>query len=106
MRSLVNVTNVLCRKVPQYLLSRMESIAGLEMGMNTRNMVHQQDAHQMVLEGRILAMCTELKVTLLLPSTEGGAYEVLNYRITVDFFENYRNTVIEYLYKYRHRSIF
>ena len=26
--------------------------------------------------------------------------------ITVDFFENYRNTVIKLLYKYRHRSIF
>ena len=36
----------------------------------------------------------------------GGAYEVLDYRIIVDFFENYRNTVIKYLYKYRHRSIF
>ena len=34
-----------------------------------------------------------------------GAYEVLDYRITVDFFENYRNTVIKFLYKYRHRSI-
>ena len=33
-------------------------------------------------------------------------YEVLNYRITCDFFENYRNTVINFLYKYRHRSIF
>ena len=35
-----------------------------------------------------------------------GAYEVLNYRITVDFFRNYRDTVIKFLYKYRHRSIF
>ena len=37
---------------------------------------------------------------------DGGAYEVLNYRITVDFFENYRNTVIKFLSKYRHCSIF
>ena len=36
----------------------------------------------------------------------GRAYEVLNYRITVDFFKNYRNTVIKFLYKYRYRSIF
>ena len=36
----------------------------------------------------------------------GGAYEVLNYRITVDFFENYRDTVIKFFYKYRHRSVF
>ena len=36
----------------------------------------------------------------------GGANEVFDYRITVDFFENYRNTVIEFLYNYRHRSIF
>ena len=35
-----------------------------------------------------------------------GAYDVLNYRITVDFFKNYRNTVIKFLYEYRHRSIF
>ena len=35
-----------------------------------------------------------------------GAYEVLNERITVDFFENYHNTVIKFLYKYHHRSIF
>ena len=35
-----------------------------------------------------------------------GACEVLNYRITVDFFENYRDTVITFLYKYRHHSIF
>ena len=27
----------------------------------------------------------------------GGAYEILNYRITVDFFDNYRNTVIKFL---------
>ena len=40
------------------------------------------------------------------PLPGGWAYEVLNYRITVDFFENYRNTVINFLYKYRHRSIF
>ena len=36
----------------------------------------------------------------------GGAYKVLNYRVTVDFFENYRNNVIKFLYKYRYRSIF
>ena len=35
-----------------------------------------------------------------------GAFEVLNYRITVGFFENYRNTVINFFYEYRHRSIF
>ena len=34
------------------------------------------------------------------------AYEILNYRITVDFFENYCNTIIKFLYNYRHRSIF
>ena len=34
-----------------------------------------------------------------------GAYNVLNYRIAVDFFENYCSTVIKFLYKYRHRSI-
>ena len=37
---------------------------------------------------------------------EKGAYEVLNYSITIDFNENYRNTVIKFSYKYRHRSIF
>ena len=37
---------------------------------------------------------------------QGGAYEVLNYRITVHFFENYRRTVIEFSYNYRHRCIF
>ena len=36
----------------------------------------------------------------------GGAHEVLKYRITVDFFANYRNTVIKFLWKYHHRSIF
>ena len=35
-----------------------------------------------------------------------GAYEVLNYRILVDFFENYRDTVIKFLYNYRHRCNF
>ena len=35
-----------------------------------------------------------------------GAYKFLNYRITVDVFENYRNTVIHFFYRYRHRSIF
>ena len=35
-----------------------------------------------------------------------GAYEVLNYRITVDFFENYSTTVIRFFSKYHHRSIF
>ena len=35
-----------------------------------------------------------------------GAYEVLNYRITVEFFQNYRNTVIKCLFEYRHCSIF
>ena len=29
----------------------------------------------------------------------GGAYEVLNYRITFEFFENYRNTVINFFYR-------
>ena len=32
-------------------------------------------------------------------------HNILNYRITVDFFEHYRNTVIKFLSKYRHRSI-
>ena len=36
----------------------------------------------------------------------GQAYEVLYCRITVDFFENYCNTVIEFLYNYRQSSIF
>ena len=35
-----------------------------------------------------------------------GAYEILNYRITVDFYKNYSYTVIKLLYKYRHHSIF
>ena len=34
-----------------------------------------------------------------------GGYEVLNYHITVDYFENYHNTGIKSLCKYRHRSI-
>ena len=29
----------------------------------------------------------------------GGGYEVFNYRITVDFFENYRNTLLKFLCK-------
>ena len=40
------------------------------------------------------------------PYNGGGAYEVLNHRITVDFFKNYRNTIIEFLYIYRHHQIF
>ena len=36
----------------------------------------------------------------------GGAYEVLNYRITLDFFENYCNTVVKFLYEYRYRRVF
>ena len=36
----------------------------------------------------------------------GGGGVVSNYRITIDICENYRNTVIKYLYKYPHRSIF
>ena len=36
----------------------------------------------------------------------GGAYGVLDYRITVYFFENYRTTVIKFLSKYCHRSTF
>ena len=36
----------------------------------------------------------------------GGANEVLNYHITVNSFENYCNIALNYLYKYRHRSIF
>ena len=35
-----------------------------------------------------------------------GGDKVLNYCITVDFFENYRKNVIHFLYKYRDRSIF
>ena len=41
-----------------------------------------------------------------LPLEGGGAYKVLNYHITVDFFENYCNTLINFLYKYHHRRIF
>ena len=35
-----------------------------------------------------------------------GAYEVLNFLITIDFFENYSYTVIKFLSKYRHHSTF
>ena len=36
----------------------------------------------------------------------GGAYEVLDYRITIQFFGNYRDIVIKFLYKYCHHIIF
>ena len=49
---------------------------------------------------------TDLVLFILLCTIMRVAYEILNYRITVDFFENYRNTVIKFLYKYSHRSIF
>ena len=38
-------------------------------------------------------------------SCVGEAYDVWNYCVTVDFFENYCNTVTTFLYKYCHHSI-
>ena len=55
---------------------------------------------------RLLYLCLASSHHFEFVSEGGGAYKVLDYRITVDFFKNYRNIVIKFLYNYRHRSIF